>query len=459
MTRPSATRRRPAPLRPLAVVLLAAFLTALLVTPGARAQSEPSTLHLDAEAAARRAVEVSHGAGAADERVAGARSRVAAADAARLPTVAASASAEERSSVPELTVPLGPGGALKTIFPDIRAAYGLTLGVDQPLYTGGRVTASRRASRHELDASRADARGTRSGVALRARLAYWQAAAARADVDAALSQQKRAETLLSDARSLRKAGMAVDADVLAAEARTASTRLAVLQARTDTDDRMAELRSLLDVPAGTELELADAMPGALPPAPEPLADLQSRALDARPEVAALAARVDASAAQEDVARAAGRPTVGASAGWTLARPNMRYLPLADEWNDSWSVGVSARWSLWDGGRTAADVGAAKARRGALAEQLADARRQVDLDVERARLGLSSAREAVEAADAAQKAAAARLDAEKDRYEAGLSTTADVLDAQADLAAAETRQVEARTGAWMAQARLDWAVGR
>ncbi len=278
-------------------------------------------------------------------------------------------------------------------------------------------------------------------------------------MDAALSQQKRAEKLLADARSLRKAGMAVDADVLAAEARTASARLAVIRARTDADERMAELRSLLDEPAGTEIELADAMPQALPPEPAPLPALQSGALDARPEVAVLEARVGASAAREDVARAAARPTVGASAGWTLARPNMRYLPLADQWNDSWSVGVSARWSLWDGGRTAAEVAAAKARRGALAEELADARRRVDLDVERARLALTSARAAVEAADAARKAAAARLTAEQNRYEAGLSTTADVLDAQADLTAAETQQVETRTGAWMAQARLDWAVGR
>ncbi|MCG6961904.1 MAG: TolC family protein, partial [Acidobacteria bacterium] len=328
-----------------------------------------------------------------------------------------------------------------------------------PLYTGGSVTAARTATRHELDATRADESSTRSAISLNARLSYWRTAAALASVSTAKSQQRRAERLLDDARSLRKAGMAVNADVLAGEARAAAAHLAVIRAQTAADDAMAALRSLLQVPAATTLELADAMPATLPAAPAPLADLQGQGRKSRPEIAALAARVEALGAQEKVARAASRPTVGASAQWDLARPNQRYFPLADQWNDSWSVGIAAHWKLWDGGRSGAETAVVRAEKRALAEKLADARRQVDLEVERARLQLESALAAVPAADASRTAAAARLTAEEERYQAGLATTTDILNAQADLAAAETQQVEARTGAWTANARLEWAVGR
>lgn len=416
------------------------------------------TLRLDADAAVERAIEASHSTAAAKQRVLAAQSDLAVADAARRPTLTATAAAEERSSVPELTVPFGTSGPT-TIFPDIRTAYGLGVGLTQPVYTGGGISAARSASSHELAATESDQHSAEAGVALRARLAYWRAAGSIAAVDAAKKQQKRAERLHTDAESLRQAGMAVKADVLAAESRLAAARLVVIESQTAADNDMAALRSLLAVPAGTRLELADSMPQQVPQAPQSLSDLQTEARSKRPEVAALAARVAATSAREQVVRAADRPTVGATLAWKLARPNPRYLPLADEWNDSWSVGISASWALWDGGRTRAQAASVEAKKGELGEQLAEARRQVDLDVEQARLGLSSALAAVSAADAAQKASAARLEAEDQRYEAGLSATSDVLNAQADLATAESQQVQARTGAWMARARLDWAVGR
>lgn len=436
--------------------VMAALLSVVLSL--AATSGTAATLRLDAEAAVKRAMDVSHPAAAAEKQVDAARSGVAAADAARLPTLSATANAEERSSVPELTVPLGASGPT-TIFPNIRTAYGFAVDLTQPVYTGGGIAAGRSASRHELAATRSDQRSAEAGVALQAKLAYWSAAADCAAVDAARAQVKRAGQLLVDARSLRQAGMAVDADVLAAEARVAAARLALINAQTAAEHSRAALRSLLAVPAGTEIELADSLPQNLPQAPGALPALQRDAQGQRPDLAALAARVDATTEKERVARAADRPKIGATVAWNVARPNPRYLPLADRWNDTWSVGVAARWALWDGGRTRAEAAEVQARKGALSEQLAEARRRVDLDVEQTRLGLLSALAAVTAADASRKASSARLTAETERYEAGLSTTSDVLDAQAGLAAAEIEQVRARTGAWMARARLDWAVGR
>lgn len=422
------------------------------------ADVQADTLHIDATAAAKRAVEVSHSTAAARKQVDAAHSDVDAADAVRLPTLRAAANAEERSSVPELTVPLGPSGPT-TIFPDIRTAYSLGLDLTQPIYAGGDIAGTRSASRHDLAATQADMQTTEAGVALEARLAYWRAASDRAAVEAAKSQRKRAQRLQEDTQSLRTAGMAVEADQLAAEARVAAARLAVVKAQTTADQSMAALRSLLAASPDTELELADAMPDRLPPGPKPLSMLQAEARSQRGEVAAVQARVEATSAREKVAGSSDRPSVGATVAWNVARPNVRYLPLVDEWNDSWSVGISARWALWDGGRTRANVAAVQAKRGALQEQLLETERRVNLDVEQARLGLVSALAAVSAADASQKASAARLQAENERYAAGLSTTSDVLDAQSDLAAAETEQVRARTGAWMAEAKLEWAVGR
>ena len=40
---------------------------------------------------------------------------------------------------------------------------------------------------------------------------------------------------------------------------------------------------------------------------------------------------------------------------TYANPNPRIFPRKDAWEDSWDLGVSVTWTLWNGGRTAAQV--------------------------------------------------------------------------------------------------------
>ena len=72
----------------------------------------------------------------------------------------------------------------------------------------------------------------------------------------------------------------------------------------------------------------------------------------RAEVVALTARRDALASRSETVAAPNRPQVSLGARWDVARPNERYLPLEDEWNTSWSVGLFAGWRVFDGDRKA-----------------------------------------------------------------------------------------------------------
>jgi outer membrane protein TolC len=97
--------------------------------------------------------------------------------------------------------------------------------------------------------------------------------------------------LLDDARALRAAGMAVDADVLGAEARAAAARLDVVRTQTERSNRLSDLRSLLGLAGDAELELADRGTRELPPRPAALGELLAAASESRPELAIADARV------------------------------------------------------------------------------------------------------------------------------------------------------------------------
>lgn len=417
------------------------------------------TVRLDPEETVRRALAASHTVAAASARVAGSEAAVDAADAAAMPQLTASASVARQSSVPEFRVSFTPGTPPTTFYPDIRNTFAANLGLEQVLYSGGAITSSRAAARSTAEASRAEEDATRSGVVLAARRAYWLAAATQANVDNAHAERERSRRLLTDARSLREAGMAVHADVLSAEAQLAASELRVVRAETAAADAVATLRSLVQIPSPTAIELADRVPARLPPSPAPLAELQDEARANRGELVSLRSRVDALTAREEAAKAPARPSVAAVAEWMMARPNQRYFPLSDTWHDSWSVALNGSWRLWDGGRTRAGVAEERWQRRAVVEQLADSERSVELEVDTDRRNLESSLAAVEAADASWAAARAREEAVGERYQAGLDTIADLLQAQAALTAAETDRVTARTAAWIAAANLAHAVGR
>lgn len=432
-----------------------AILMGLLTGPVAA-----ETIKLNPEIAAARAVEVSHLAAAASARLAATQETVRAADAAALPSLSVSASVVQRSSIPEFAAPInGPLQPPLVLNPDITTTYGTSLRLQQALYSGGAITGQREATRHDGQASAATHALTLADLRLNAQLAYWEAVRTAASVEVAHAQEQRAKRLLDDTQALFDAGMAVKADVLAGSERVASARLQAILAQTLAGNALAQLRSMLQLDPADRVELTDSLAGQLPPVPAPTESLQRQAIEKRPELTAGAAQLAALRSREGLARAEARPSLGAVAQWEYSRPNVRYFPQQDQWKDSWSVGLLATWTLFDGGKATADTAASQLIQRAAAQDLQELTRRILLEVENARRNLESALAAVDAAEAARAAGIERENEARERHAAGLAPMVDVLDAQTQLAGAEQQRVNARAGSWIADAVLARAVGR
>ena len=66
-----------------------------------------------------------------------------------------------------------------------------------------------------------------------------------------------------------------------------------------------------------------------------------------------------------------RPSLAVVGGLRLREPEPAIFPREDEWKPSWDIGVNVNWSLWNGGRTAAEVAEARSQATAAQEQLAE----------------------------------------------------------------------------------------
>jgi outer membrane protein TolC len=194
-------------------------------------------------------------------------------------------------------------------------------------------------------------------------------------------------------------------------------------------------------------------------APADVAALIEEAKRTREDRRAIEARVLAAAARRAAAGGAARPNVAVAAGVDYSRPNPQIFPRAAEWNDSWDVSVNASWSLFDGGRVRADVATAEANERAARERLNEFDSLLELEIRQRQVEVESSRARVaSAADAVTSATDSRR-VLQNRYNAGVVTSLEVLDAQAVLLDAELQRTRALAAVRLAQAELERAIGR
>ena len=147
-----------------------------------------------------------------------------------------------------------------------------------------------------------------------------------------------------------------------------------------------------------------------------------------------------------------------TAGADYARPNPRIFPRQDVWEDSWDLGVNVSFTLWNGGRTAAQVAEARHQAEAARERLAEADTQIALEIRQRQLDLGSVRSQVETASAAVVSATEARRVVAERFGAGVATSTDLLDAQVDQLQSELERTRALANVKLAEARLARALG-
>jgi outer membrane protein TolC len=287
-------------------------------------------------------------------------------------------------------------------------------------------------------------------VALGAERLYVAALIGREKVramEAALLARRRQ---LVDADAALTAGTIIRARAGGARASALDAEYTLVAARNEADDLETELVDLLDLPAGTSLSLD-------PPTPDnaelrPMADYVALALATSPEVAVAAEQQQQARRTVAIARADYIPDLGVGVTYTYQR-GVAFLP-----EHSAAFTIQGSWTVWDFGKRTAATHERQADARAASLALEHARDRAAVDVEKA---YRKAERAARAAVAARAAFEARDDAARvarDEQGRGVVAAAYRADADAALALAKARVVEAELGARLARDELASAAG-
>jgi outer membrane protein TolC len=445
--------------RLLLVLLIAVFGLA----SGASAQ-DPPVLRLTLEEAQTRAREASHRLAEARARESVASATVTVREAADRPALAAMAGYTRTNHVLPFAVP-GTLGVPRVLYPDVPSNYSSRLDLQWPIYNGGRTDALERAARADAAAAAADVSVAQADLRLEVARAFWAVVTARAAVDVLDQGVARSQAHVAEVRQRFEAGLIPPNEIASAEAQESRARMLAIEARNQRDVSMADLARLVGLPPGQPVEPSAVLDSTALGAGAPgtsvsgLDALVATARESRDERRALEQRLTSATEMRSAAAAGRLPTIALAGGVDYARPNPRIFPRADIWDDSWDASVNLRWSLWDGGRTAAEVAQAAGGIEAARQRLAEFDSVLAVDVRQRALDLESNRAAVGAANDAVRAAAEARRVVAERYQAGVIAEIEVLDAEYALLQAELDRTRALANVRLSEARLARAIGR
>jgi outer membrane protein TolC len=142
--------------------------------------------------------------------------------------------------------------------------------------------------------------------------------------------------------------------------------------------------------------------------------------------------------QQIVASAAELPQVDLVASYGLDKS----ITSNTSAQDNYSLGAQIRWNFWDGGAAGARSSKEKVSQEINENQFTTARNQIRFEVEQAYSSLGSSRTNIGTATQALKQAEESLKLARLRFQAGVGTQTDVIQAQTELARSRGNRITA-----------------
>ncbi len=342
--------------------------------------------------------------------------------------------------------------ALDTLnHPDPLTNFRAAVTIEQPVYDAGRTAAAAHSAEAAAGTARADRDRVIADLRLEAVRAYTRAVITAAQRTSAESAYAAAKEDLARVTNRRDRGVETDAAVLEMQVLADTSEAEQVRAREDENVARAALNGVIGAPLDARFEL-DPLVLEEPALPDEAAVEQS-AVTANPalrhaELAASAAEVALGGAHHSLL-----PSVVA-----LGSVEGNGATFGDR-ASSWAAGMQFRWSLSAGGAESARVKSASEALRAATSERAVAETSVRLE---ARTALAVARSAA----AQERATRSSLDharesqrITRDRYDAGLATSADLLRAAEMVTRAESQRVTAVGNVQVAIAALAHAMGK
>src|SRR5579871_2189427 len=314
-----------------------------------------------------------------------------------------------------------------------------------PLYTGNALQDQVEIARQKVLSDQAAFAAQAATIVLQTRQAYYNVEATQAQVAAAQ------RTVDASQENVRVAQAQVT--LLQAQTQLASAQLTLSQQKANAVQAQYNLAILLNVPQSTIV--TPATPLGLPAPPPDLNALVQTGLQQRPELQQARANIAGAQAAIDLAKAGLRPNITVSGGPFMQTNDFSALPNTPV---DWTGTIALTLTIFDGGLTKAKVQAAQVQLQQAQVSERQSEQSIESQVRTAYLNLQQAAEQLASAEAGLVSSREQLRIANVRFQAGVGTQLDVVNAIQALASADSSVITAEYNYNLALAQIDQAIG-
>jgi outer membrane protein TolC len=314
------------------------------------------------------------------------------------------------------------------------------LTVNYDVFTSGQRPAQIRAAAKQVRAAELLVESTLEQLRLDVTVEYYDLQQADEVVRIKEAAVRNSKISLKDAEALEKAGLGTKFDVLRSQVKLANDQQSLNNALSQQQISRRRIANLINVAPTIDLAAAD--PVQLAGTWETsLEETIIRAFKRRSELEEQLVRREAALQLRKAAKAALGPRISLAAQYNFLDSYDDDFGIAD----GYSLSTNLRWSLFDGGAARArakqqDISAKIAE-----NRFASSRDQVRFEVEQAYSNLRSSFENIQTTTTALEQAKEALRLARLRFQAGVGTQTDVINAESDLTSSEGNRIAAILG--------------
>ncbi len=337
-----------------------------------------------------------------------------------------------------------------------RYSAGLTLS-QELLQSGGQNWLYRSASELTLLAVQADHQSTVLEVMRSVADSYYSVLEALQLKCSAETAHQRSLNQLQRTEQLYAIGAVTTLDLLQVQVQESADRLAVSRS----SQRVLTAYTELYVAAGVDVAVCDLAidtNAVLHPVSERAAESLSLDISRNPDLQAARFREKAAEKRYTASGRSYWPSLRASAGWSWQDGTLNNIDHMFD-NDSYNVGLSLSWSIFDGFQRESGINSARASHLSAASARESMENSLEASVHSLKGNLLTDIQYYEDSKLMLEQAEERYRLSLSSYEIGALTLLELLDAQADLASAEANLVTAGVNALKTEASLLVQLGR
>jgi outer membrane protein TolC len=348
-------------------------------------------------------------------------------------------------------------GGPVVLSPSIDNNYSLKLTLQQPLFTGFRISSSVDMADYNSMAQKQDYNKDEHDLIYNVKNAYWnlyKANQLKLVVDENVNQIK---AHLDDLNNLFNQGMATKNDVLKVQVQLGDIQIRQIDANNNVRLSTINLNNVMGLPLSTQIDPVE----KVNPQVEILNNMDffvNKAYSNRPELKGMEYRIKAGESGVTLAQSGWYPQVAVVGDYLSARPNQRVFPSVDQFKDTWDVSLSVSVNLWNWLATKDQTDQAETQLEQAKDSYKIIKDNINLEVTQIYLNILQAKEKMIVAANNVGQAEENYRITDDKFKNGLILNSELLDAEVAQLTAKTNYVQSQVDYELAKAQLEKSSG-